>query len=485
MQSTIDSLSNFIREVMPWLVLAAPYALVALVVAMLTAIAWQRRIRLQLLEQLRRAEQGLEQLNKEQKALYQAVAQGQEAVKQLDRQEEYAFELQHRLDSLRDKVADERIKYSRLEETLQQERLRHQQLLQLQQQERERMAVEFENLANRIFEEKTRKFSKLSSDSLDQTLSPLRQQLNDFKSRVEQVYDTESRDRVSLLHQIGELKSLNQQISDDAIKLTNALKGDNKAQGNWGEVILERLLEDSGLRKGHEYDTQVALRSDAGQRRNPDVVVRLPDNRDIIIDAKVSLLDYERYYSATEEQQKLSHLRDHVASLKAHIKGLSVKSYQDLEGIRTLDFVLIFIPIETAFMLAFEHEPDLFKHAYEKNVILVSPTTLLATLRTIQGIWRYERQNRNAEEIALQAGRVHDQVVRVAEALEDVGKYIGKAQQSWQMSNERLRTGRGNLLMTADKLEQLGAKTRKQMPREKTAAESASDLTPTIIEKEL
>ncbi len=474
MQSMIDTLSNVARDVTPWFLLAAPYALVALVVAMLTALAWQRRVRIQLQQQLQRAEQSLEELASEQKSLYQAAAQGHEALKQLDRQEEFAFELQARLDDLRDNVAEERIKCSRLEEALQQERLQHQQRLELQEQERKRTGVEFENLANRIFEEKTEKFSRLSSNTLDQTLSPLRQQLHDFRTRVEQVYDSENRDRMSLLHQIGELKSLNQQLSDDAIKLTNALKGDNKVQGNWGEVVLERLLEDSGLRKGHEYDTQVALRSDAGKRRNPDVVVRLPDNRDIVIDAKVSLLDYERYYHCTDDQQKVAHLRGHVASLKNHIQGLSVKSYQDLEGIRTLDFVLIFIPIETAFMLAFEHEPELFKHAYERNVILVSPSTLLATLRTIQGIWRYERQNRNAEEIALQAGRVHDQVVRVAEALEDVGKYIGRAQQCWQMTNERLRTGRGNLLMTADKLEQLGAKTRKQLPRDSATGEGAS-----------
>ncbi len=475
MDAMIESLTRLVGATMPWLVLAAPYALAALFAAMLTALAWQRRVRVGLQQQLQRAQQSLDELVGEQKSLYQAAAQGQEALKQLDRQEEFAFELQSRLDEFRDALAGERIKCSRLEETLQQERLRHQSQLEMQEQERARLGTDFENLANRIFEEKTEKFNRLSSHTLDQTLTPLRQQMSEFKSRVEQVYDIETRDRLSLLHQIGELKSLNQRISDDAIKLTSALKGDNKAQGNWGEVILERLLEDSGLRKGHEYDTQVALQTVAGQRRNPDVVIRLPDNRDIIIDAKVSLRDYERYYHAEDEQQKKAHLRGHVSSLKNHIRGLSVKSYQDLEGVRTLDFVLIFIPIETAFMLAFEHEPDLFKQAYEKNVILVSPTTLLATLRTIQGIWRYERQNRNAEEIALQAGRVHDQVVRVAEALEDIGKHIGRAQESWQRTSERLRTGKGNLLMTADKLEQLGAKTRRQLPTDSNGGDIDSE----------
>jgi DNA recombination protein RmuC len=446
-----------------------PYALVALFVAMLTGLVWQRRIRVQLEEQLQHVQQHVEDLGIEQKQLYQSAAQGHEALKQLDRQEEYNFELQQRLDTLRDTLSEERSNYSRLQETLEQQRLRYQEQVELQQQARERLGAEFENLANRIFDEKTEKFGLLNKSSIDQTLTPLRQQLAEFKHRVEHVYDAESRDRQSLINQIGELKSLNQQISADAINLTNALKGDNKAQGTWGEVVLERLLEESGLRKGHEYDTQVALKSADGQRRNPDVVVRLPDNRDIVIDSKVSLLDYERYYSADEEALKSTHLRGHIASIKNHIQGLSVKAYENLEGIRTLDFVLIFIPVETAFMLAFEHEPDLFRQAYDKNVIIVSPTTLLATLRTIQSIWRYERQNRNAEEIALQAGRIHDQVVRVAEALEEVGKHLGKAQESWHRTNERLRTGRGNLLVTADKLEQLGAKTRRHLPKDDIA----------------
>jgi DNA recombination protein RmuC len=466
MASLIDTLSSLARAGMPWLQMAAPYMLVALVVAMVAAIVWQRRTRLQLQQQLQQAQVYHEELDIELRQLYPVVARGEEAVKQLDRQEELNFHLQQQLDAMRDSFSQERVEKSGLQATLEQERLRNREHIQILEQTRERLGQEFENLANRIFDEKSEKFSAMSKSKLDQTLTPLRQQLVEFKTRVEDVYDKESRDRVSLSHQIGELKSLNQKISEDAINLTNALKGDNKAQGNWGEVVLERLLEESGLRKGHEYETQVALKSDAGQRRNPDVIVRLPENRDLVIDAKVSLLDYERYHSAGEDSEKQVHLRAHIASIKRHIQGLSAKAYESLEGIRTLDFVLIFIPIETAFLLAFEHEPGLFKQAYDKNVIVVSPTTLLATLRTIQSIWRYERQNRNAEAIAQQAGRVHDQVVRVAESLEDVGKYLGKAQDSWHRTKERLRTGRGNLLMTADKLEQLGARTRKQLSKE-------------------
>ncbi len=466
MASPIESLNSLLGDSLPWLQLAIPYVAVALGMAMATALVMQRRVRLQLQQQLHQVTALNEELDCELRQLYQGVARGEEAVKQLDRQEELNFHLQQQLDNQREALGQERVQKSALQVTLEQERAHNQEHLQLQEQSRERLGQEFENLANRIFDDKSEKFSAMSKTRLDQTLSPLRQQLGEFKARVEDVYDKEARDRVSLVHQIGELKSLNQQISEDAINLTNALKGDNKVQGNWGEVVLERLLEESGLRKGHEYETQVALKNELGQRRSPDVILHLPDNKDIVIDAKVSLVDYERYYGAAEDSDKQVHLRAHLASIKGHIKGLNAKAYENLEGIRTLDFVLIFIPIETAFLLAFEHDPGLFKHAYENNVILVSPTTLLATLRTIQSIWRYERQNRNAEEIAQQAGRIHDQVVRVAESLEDVGKYLGKAQDSWQQTSERLRTGRGNLLITADKLEQLGAKTRKQLPKD-------------------
>jgi DNA recombination protein RmuC len=470
MAAFFEFVASGFQSSLPWLRLALPYLLVAIAVAMLATLIWQRRVRLQLQQQLLQAQQALQQLDSEQRQLYQGVARGEEAIKQLDRQEELNFHLQQLLDNARDALAQVRSEKSALLATLEQERLRGREHVQILQQAREDLGQEFENLANRIFDDKSERFRAMSASNLDQTLTPLRLQLREFKSRVEDVYDRETRDRVSLVHQIGELQALNRQISEDAVKLTNALKGDNKAQGTWGEVVLERLLEQSGLRKGHEYETQVALKSESGRRRNPDIIVRLPDGRDIVIDAKVSLLDYERYYGASLEEDKQQYLRGHVASIKNHIQGLSVKAYEELEGIRTLDFVLIFIPIETAFMLAFEHEPDLFTHAYDKNVIVVGPTTLLATLRTIQSIWRYERQNRNAEEIAQQAGRIHDQVVRVTESLEELGKHLGKAQDSWHRTNERLRTGRGNLLVMADKLEQLGAKTRKHLPRDNAAA---------------
>ena len=291
--------------------------------------------------------------------------------------------------------------------------------IQLLQDAKKQLSQEFEVLANRIFEEKSERFTKNSKTSLDVAINPLREQLKEFKQKVEDVYDKDSKERISLVAQINQLKELNLQMSDDANNLAKALKGDNKAQGNWGEVILERVLEDSGLHKGREYDTQVNLKSADGGRRNPDVIIRLPEGKDIIIDAKVSLLHYERYCSSTDDAEREAALKQHVASVRAHINGLSVKDYESLEGVRTLDFVFIFIPVEAAFMAAFENDQAMFRDAYEKNIIVVGPTTLLATLRTVQSIWRYERQNKNAEEIARQAGAMHDKFVRFIDDLEE------------------------------------------------------------------
>jgi DNA recombination protein RmuC len=324
--------------------------------------------------------------------------------------------------------------------------------------------LEFTHLANRIFEEKGEKLHRNNQAVLDVTLSPLREQLKDFHGKVEEVYDKEARERFSLQREIVQLKELNLQMSQDAINLTQALKGESKTQGNWGEVILEKVLEDSGLRKGREYDTQSSFFNTEGKRRNPDVIIHLPENKDVIIDAKVSLVDYERYCSAINDEERAQALKGHIQSLRNHIKGLSFKDYENLEGIRTLDFVFIFVPIESAFLLAVDHDTSMFRDAYEKNIIIVSPTTLLATLRTVESIWRYERQNRNAEKIAKQAGRLHDQFVLVIEALEDVGRSISKAQDAYETTFNRLSKGKGNLVKRVINLEKLGAKVKKKVP---------------------
>ena len=361
---------------------------------------------------------------------------------------------------------------ARLTTELEQQRLASQREIQLLDDARKQLSKEFENLANRIFDEKSDRFNQSSQNTLNLALNPLKQQLTDFKQKVEDVYDKDSRDRSHLLAELDQLKKLNLQMSDDALNLTQALKGDNKAQGNWGEVVLERVLEESGLRKGHEYDTQVNLSDREGRRRNPDVIIRLPENKDIIIDAKVSLVDYERLCSSGDEAEKQQALKQHAASIRNHIRGLSVKAYENLDSVRSLDFVFIFIPIESAFMAAFEYDQSMFQEAYEKNIIVVGPTTLLATLRTVQSVWRYERQNKNAEEIARQAGAMHDKFVSFVDDMEKIERSLEQATESHRLAMNKLSMGRGSLVGRTLKLEALGAKVKKKIP-----ASVQSDLT--------
>ena len=336
--------------------------------------------------------------------------------------------------------------------------------LKLLQDAKQTLGQEFENLANRIFDDKQAKFSLQNKEALEVTLSPLRRDIGDFRKQVESAYDKENADRNKLAGQISELQKQTLQISADAVSLANALRGDNKAQGNWGEFVLEKLLEDSGLTNGREYDTQVALKDDTGKRRNPDVVVHLPEGRDIVIDAKVSLVDYERYFHAEDEETKAQCLRQHLVSLRAHIKGLSGKDYESLEGVNSLDFVLIFVPVEAAFVLALDQDPEMMRDAYDRGIILVSPTTLMVTLRTIKNLWRYADQNRNAQLIADKAGALYDQFVMYVEALDDVGKHLDKSKDAWDIARKRLTSGRGNLVRRTEELKKLGAKTKKSLP---------------------
>jgi DNA recombination protein RmuC len=336
--------------------------------------------------------------------------------------------------------------------------------LKLLQDAKKTLSSEFENLANRIFEDKQAKFSVQNKEALEVTLSPLRRDIGDFRKQVESAYDKENADRNKLVGQLSELQKQTMQVSADAVSLANALRGDNKAQGNWGEFILEKLLEDSGLTKGREYDTQVALKDESGKRRNPDVIIHLPEGRDIVIDAKVSLVDYERYFHAEDDETKQQCLRQHLNSLRAHIKGLSHKDYEKLEGVNSLDFVLIFVPVEAAFMLALDQDPEMMRDAYDRGIILVSPSTLMVTLRTIKNLWRYADQSRNAQVIADKAGGLYDQFVRYIESLDEVGKHIRKSQEAWDTAHKRLSTGKGNLVRRTEELKTLGAKAKKSLP---------------------
>lgn len=348
-----------------------------------------------------------------------------------------------------------------LEEKLSSQQSHFEAQLKLVQDAKSSLSKEFENLANRIFEDKQSKFSEQSKQALETSLSPLRRDLGDFRKQVSSAYDKENADRNRLAGQISELQKQTMKISSEAASLATALKGDNKQQGNWGEFVLEKLLEDSGLSKGREYETQVALKDEQGKRRNPDVIIRLPEGKDIIIDAKTSLLNYERYFNAQDEQERKEFLKNHLNSLRAHIKGLDVKNYEKLETINSLDFVLIFIPVESAFMLALDNDPDIMREAYDRGIILVSPSTLMVTLRTIKNLWRYADQNINAQQIAEKAGALYDLFVLHVEALEEIGKHLDKSKDAYETAFKRLSTGRGNLVKRSEELKTLGAKTKK------------------------
>ncbi len=308
-----------------------------------------------------------------------------------------------------------------------------------------------------------------NKQQLDLILTPLREQLGEFRKRVDHVYTQEAQDRRSLVEQISQLKDLNTRLSTDAINLTKALKGDNKAQGNWGEMVLEKVLEQSGLRNGHEYQTQVNLTQTSGKRLQPDVIVHLPDNKDVIIDAKVSLVAYDRYHSAEDEDLRQQSLDEHLQSIRGHIANLSGKSYEDAEGVRSLDYVLLFIPVESAYMLALQSDKGeaLFLDAMQRNIMLVSPATLLMALRTIHNIWRYEHQSQNAQEIARQAEDMHKKLVDFVTAMTSVGTQLQRAQESYDTAFNRLKSGRGNLINRAQSIVKLGGiKPKKSLPDE-------------------
>ncbi len=363
----------------------------------------------------------------------------------------------------RDKVLTLSTQAARQQAELSQAQQSLTQQTQLLENAKQEMKREFELTANRLFESKNQQFTHTSQTLLESTLSPFKIQLQDFRKKVEDVYEKENAERSRLSGQVMELQRQAHKISEDAVNLARALKGNTKTQGSWGEVVLERLLEQSGLQKGREYETQLSVQSAEGSRRMPDVVVHLPEGKDIVIDAKVSLTDYERYCNAESEEERQKSLQQHIQSLRNHIRGLSAKDYENLPGLRVLDFVFIFVPIEAAFMLALQYEPGLYKEAYDKQIILASPTTLLAILRTVENIWRYEKQNRNAEKIALQAGALHDQFVLVVESVEAVGAQLTRSQDVYDTLHKRLTSGKGNLLKRVDNIRKLGAKTKRNL----------------------
>lgn len=329
---------------------------------------------------------------------------------------------------------------------------------------RKQLQMEFEQLANKIFEDKQSKFSQLSKESLDATLKPMREQLEGFRKRVEEVHSADLMDRNRLKGQIDELHKQAQQIGQDAVSLAKALKGESKTQGDWGEMILERLLEDAGLTRGSEYLVQTGYRDAEGRLQKPDVILKLPEGRALIIDSKVSLKHYQEYVNSENDDERDRLLNQHVASLRAHYKNLAGKRYQDLEDIESIDFVFMFIPVEPAYLLALRNDPQLFEDAFAQNVTLVSHTTLMPMLKTVESLWRNEKQNKNAREIAQQAGSMLDKFSGVVEALDELGAAMEKTQKAYELTRNRLSEGKGNLLGRAKKLKELGATPSKPLP---------------------
>lgn len=330
--------------------------------------------------------------------------------------------------------------------------------------ERELMKAEFEALSQKLLSERSKELSSQHSETLSQVLKPLTTELDAFKKRVNEVYERETRDRVSLRQEIVSLKALNEKMSEDALNLTRALKGENKTAGNWGELVLDQVLTASGLREGHEYTRQHSLTAEDGARLQPDVIVSLPDDKCLIIDAKLSLKDYERAVSAVDDATRLASLKAHANSLKAHVRGLSGKNYAALPGITTVDFVIMFVPVEPAFSAAFETAPQLFTEALSQGVVIASPSTLLALLRTVDHVWRIEHQNKNTRQIAELGGKLYDQFALFAESFEDVGERIRKSQEAFEKATNRLSTGRGNVLRRAEQLKTLGVASTRQLP---------------------
>ncbi|KJU77626.1 recombinase RmuC [Ectopseudomonas oleovorans] len=348
---------------------------------------------------------------------------------------------------------------------LQENRDNQQQRLDDLQGARNELRAQFSELATKIFDEREQRFAETSQQRLGQLLDPLKERIQAFEKRVDESYQQEARERFSLSKELERLQQLNQRLGDEATNLTRALKG-QKTQGNWGELVLERVLEHAGLEKGREYHTQVSLKGAGGERFQPDVLICLPGDRQVIVDAKVSLSAYQQFVAAADEPIRQQALKQHLISLRSHLKGLSGKDYQRLEGLHSLDFVLLFVPIEAAFAAALQAEPDLFREAFEQQVVIVSPTTLLATLRVIDSLWRQERQGQNAREIAERAGQLYDKFVAFVADLDEMGSRLQQLDKAYASARNKLVDGRGNLIGRVENLKLLGARASKSLPTE-------------------
>nr|WP_250150961.1 DNA recombination protein RmuC [Photorhabdus akhurstii] len=329
-----------------------------------------------------------------------------------------------------------------------------------------RLNTQFENLANRIFEQTGRRTDEQNRQSLNTLLAPFREQLDGLHRQVQESFGQEARERHTLAHEIRNLQQLNVQMAQEAINLTNALKGNNKIQGDWGEVVLSRILEASGLREGHEFCTQVSIKVEDNRRFQPDVIVHLPQGKDVVIDAKMSLVAYERYFNSGDRHQQELALQEHIDSIKGHIRGLSRKDYQQLPGLKSLDYVLMFIPVEPAYLVALNKAPELLDEALKHNIMLVSPSTLLVAVRTINNLWRYEYQSQNARLIADKAARMYDKMRLFVDDMQGLGQSLDKAQLNYRQAMKKLTEGRGNLISQAEGFRNLGVEVKRPIDPE-------------------
>ena len=381
----------------------------------------------------------------------------QKALAQLKQFEQKAESLQGEVQSLSNQ-------FTRVSSELESEKRISQEKLEQFNESKKQLTEQFKNLAQEILEEKSQRFASQNQQNLDLILKPLQEKITDFRKRVDDVYSEEVKERASLQSEIRSLTDLNKKMSEDATALTKALRGDSKASGNWGELVLETILEHCGLRKGYEFDVQDSKRNQDGNLVYPDVVIHLPENKHIVVDSKVSITAYTRSVQTDDPALQQSELSAHIHSIRTHMNGLSAKNYQDLYGLGSIDFVLMFIPIEPAFLAAVGHESNLFQEALSKNIVLVCPSTLHATVRTIAHVWRQEHQNRNAQEIARLCGAMYDKFVGFVDDLDSIGKSIQNSQKFYDEAYKKLTTGNGNLVRSAQRVKELGVKPNKSLP---------------------
>ncbi|QWD62186.1 DNA recombination protein RmuC [Polynucleobacter sp. MWH-UH25E] len=391
-------------------------------------------------------------------------------LKRLELQSQEGVELANTLRVERDKASQNAI---RLEAELESERKQGLGRIEALNEAKEALTNQFKNLANEILEDKSKRFTEQNAASLDALLKPLQTKLTEFKEQVSNTYGNEARERHALKSEIERLANLNLKMSDETRSLTQALKGDSKVQGNWGELVLESILESSGLRKGEEYVVQDSHTQSDGSRLQPDVVIKLPEGRSLVVDSKVSITAYAKHAETTDFNIAERELAAHIQSLRQHIQGLSSKNYSSLYGVSSVDFVLMFVPIEPAFLLALKTAPNLYQEALAKNIVLVCPSTLMATLRTVAHLWRQDHQNRNALEIAKQCGNLYDKFVGFVDDLEKLGQRLDQAQTSYHDAFNKLKTGKGNLIRSAEKVRELGVKPAKNLSTQ--LIESSSD----------